>query len=228
MKKQVSIRFYEELNDFLDPKQHKQEFKVAFEDTPLLEHFIESLGVPPAEVDLILVNGHPVPFSYVLQDKDRISVYPVFETFDIATVTRLRESPLRLPKFIVDTDLGKLVNMLRIFGFDTEHINDGGTQDIVTRSLAENRTILTRNTAILRSNGVVRGYRVTQTQPSKQFSEIIRRFNLEHLINPFSRCMGCNSRLAEPPSKNITSGEVQKPSSAVERLLFCINCQTTY
>ena len=36
---------------------------------------IESLGVPHAEVDLILVNGESVGFDYIVQDGDRVSVY---------------------------------------------------------------------------------------------------------------------------------------------------------
>ncbi len=225
MKKHVSIRFYEELNDFLSPKQRKQEFKVSFKGTPLIKDFIESLNVPHTEVDLILVNSHPVPFSYVLQDGDRISVYPVFEAFDISTVTRLRKMPLRLPKFILDTGLDELVKILRIFGFDTVHIDDAETQDIVARSLTENRTILTKRKATLRRNGIARGYRVKQTQPPKQFSEIIRHFSLEHLLDPFSRCVKCNSRLVAQSSAGIKFGGYQKPLSGFEQSLVCMDCQ---
>ena len=48
------------------------------------------------------MNGASVSFSHIAQDGDRISVYPVFESFNISGVTKLRERPLRRPKFIVD------------------------------------------------------------------------------------------------------------------------------
>lgn len=54
------------------------------------------------EVDLILANGKCVDFEYILQDGDRISVYPAFQSLNIETVTRLRESPLRRTKFTAD------------------------------------------------------------------------------------------------------------------------------
>lgn len=228
MKKHVSIRFYEELNDFLSPKQCKQEFKVAFKGTFLIKDFLESLGVPHTEVDLILVNSRSVPFSYVLQDGDRISVYPVFEAFDISKVARLREKPLRRPKFILDTDLRGLVKILRIFGFNTVYKNDAKTQDIVDLSLSENRTILTKSKALLLRNGVVRGYRVKHTQPPKQFSEIIRHFNLEHLMDPFSRCVGCNGRLVSQSSMGIKSSGYPKPLSEFEHSCVCKDCQNMY
>jgi hypothetical protein len=91
----VSIRCYEELNDFLPQTRHKRDFTVWLEEPRSIERLIDSLGVPPAEVDLVLINGESVPFSYIVQDQDRVSLYPIFETFDISTVTRLRKRTLR-------------------------------------------------------------------------------------------------------------------------------------
>ena len=91
----VYLRFYEELNDFLPVEKHKQEFTVLIEKPRSVKWLIESLGVPNTEVDLILVNGESVPFTYWLENGDRISVYPIFETFDVSSVTKLRERPLR-------------------------------------------------------------------------------------------------------------------------------------
>ena len=39
---------------------------------------------------------------------DRVSVYPVFESIDITPVLKVRPQPLREPRFILDTHLGKL------------------------------------------------------------------------------------------------------------------------
>ena len=179
MKISVSIRFYEELNDFLSPEKRKTEFKVSLKDRPSIKKLIESLGVPHREVDLILINGRSVPFSFLLRDQDRISVYPMFEAFDISTVTKLRDKPLRKPKFILDTDLGELANYLRDFGFDALYRNDYAKSHIVDRSIVEKRTILTKSRKLLLRKGVVRGYRVKSIKPSKQFDEIIRHFDLK-------------------------------------------------
>ena len=75
----VSIRFYEELNDFLKPQTRNIETSFSFPVTRNIKDLIESHGVPHVEVDLILVNGKSVNFEYIVQDGDRISVYPVFE-----------------------------------------------------------------------------------------------------------------------------------------------------
>ena len=77
------FRFYEELNEFLPSEKRKKFFAYTFNGTPSVKDAIEANGIPHAEVDLILVNSVSVGFSYNLRDGDRVSVYPVFETFDI-------------------------------------------------------------------------------------------------------------------------------------------------
>src|SRR5215831_12676058 len=113
------FRFYAELNDFLPAERRFIEFAYDFVDVATVKDRIESFGVPHVEIDLILVNGQSVGFDYRVTDGDRISVYPVFEALDIAGVTQLRPEPLREPRFVVDTHLGKLAAFLRMTGFDT-------------------------------------------------------------------------------------------------------------
>jgi len=94
----ATFRFYEELNDYLPEKMRKVAFTHFFEKPTPVKEMIESMRIPSEEVDLILVNGISVDFSYMVKDKDRVSVYPIFETFDISGVTMLRDKPLRKRK----------------------------------------------------------------------------------------------------------------------------------
>ncbi|MEE9413589.1 MAG: twitching motility protein PilT, partial [Methylococcales bacterium] len=102
----LQLRFYEELNDFIDPSLRKAQFDYAFNRRASVKDVIESVGVPHTEVELILVNGSSVDFSYIVQDKDFISVYPMFESFDVTQLLRLRPKPLRRIRFVVDSNLG--------------------------------------------------------------------------------------------------------------------------
>jgi len=90
----VSLRLYEELNDYLPPERKKAAFRVSFSDTVSIRDAICSLGIPPDEVDLVLVNSESVPFDHLIIDGDMISIYPVFESIDISGVTQLRDKPL--------------------------------------------------------------------------------------------------------------------------------------
>ena len=86
----VTLRFYEELNDFLAEGLRKVEFPHSLQRRTSIKDLIESFGVPHTEIDIILVNGQSVDFSYIVQDGDRISVYPVFESLDVSP---LRSAP---------------------------------------------------------------------------------------------------------------------------------------
>ena len=169
----IQIRFYEELNDFLPPAQRKICFQHPLKQPGSIKDLIEALGVPHTEIDLILVNGHSVDFNYPVQDGDRISVYPVFESLDITPVTRLRPAPLRIIRFVLDTHLGRLAAYLRLFGFDTLYRNDYDDPTLADISVKQHRILLTRDKQLLMRKQISHGYYLRATQPRKQLLEVI-------------------------------------------------------
>jgi len=90
----ITVRFYEELNDFIKTHPGKQDITFSFSGKRSVKDLIESLGVPHVEVDLILVNSESVDFDYSVQNGDRISVYPMFERFNINRISLLRDYTL--------------------------------------------------------------------------------------------------------------------------------------
>src|SRR5436853_1487895 len=133
------FRFYAELNDFL-PADRQVESSWSFEGRVSIKEMIELLGVPHTEVDLILVEGQPVDFSYIVRDGDRISVYPVFEALNIAPLVRLRAHPLREVRFVLDNHLGKLATYLRLLGFDAVYRDDYFSSSPFGRGQGEGRS----------------------------------------------------------------------------------------
>lgn len=189
------FRFYEELNDFLPKRWKKKSFEWSFSGITTIKNTIEAIGVPHAEIDLILVDGESVGFDYILKGGENISVYPVFESFDISPIIRLRPKSLRTIKFIVDVNLGKLAQKLRLLGFDTLFKNNYYDNDIVADSVKEKRIILTRDIGLLKHSAVTHGYFIRNDDPKKQLSEIIERLHLQNHFKPFSRCSVCNSKM---------------------------------
>ncbi|MBT8349908.1 MAG: Mut7-C ubiquitin/RNAse domain-containing protein, partial [Deltaproteobacteria bacterium] len=84
------------------------------------------------------VNGISVDFNYTLQDNDRVSVYPVFESFNIKDVTLVRKIPLRRQRFIADINLGNIVKYMRVLGFDLYYDSSLSTRKIIEISKREN------------------------------------------------------------------------------------------
>ncbi|MDZ7343194.1 MAG: Mut7-C ubiquitin/RNAse domain-containing protein, partial [candidate division KSB1 bacterium] len=183
------FRFYEELNDFLPEEKKKTTFVHHFKDRASIKDMIEAIGVPHTEIDLILVNGQAVDFSYLVQDRDRISVYPVFESLDISAVTNLRKQPLREAKFVLDVHLGKLASYLRLVGFDTLYRNDFSDAELAEISSRERRILLTKDRRLLKRRIVTHGYCIRETAPKKQLLEVLKRFDLFKSLDPFSRCL---------------------------------------
>ncbi len=194
--KQALFRFYAELNDFLPHQRKFTDFVHSFHGRVAIKDMIEALGVPHTEVDLILVNGEPVDFSYLVQDADRVSVYPVFEVLDITPIQRLRPRPLRVVRFVLDTHLGRLAAYLRMLGFDTLYHNHYQDEELAHLAHDERRVLLTRDRGLLKRSIVTHGYCVRETNPRKQLVEVVLHFDLFRLIEPFRRCTRCNGLLA--------------------------------
>ncbi len=226
--KTVYFRFYEELNDFLPQEKRKTRFEHKYLSHTSIKDLVESLGVPHSEVDLILVNGNSVDFSYMVNDKDDISVYPVFESFDISGIQHLRAEPLRNPKFILDVHLGKLARYLRMTGFDTQYKNDYKDDEIVNISLFEKRTILTRDRGILKRNKVTHGYWIRNQKPELQLKEVTERFNLINQMHEFERCLECNTKLEKIDNESILGRIPLKVKKIQTNFWYCTNCDKIY
>ncbi len=191
----VSVRFYEELNDFLPAGRRKREIEVEFGGRRSIKDLIESLGVPHVEVDLILINGESVGFERIVADGDRIGVYPVFETLDITSVTRLRPVPLRDPCFVLDVHLRKLAKRLRLLGFDVDYLPERDDEELAAVAEAGGRILLSRDRGLMMRKNVSRGLWVRETDPERQLIEILERLDLRSLCRPFTRCIECNGEI---------------------------------
>jgi uncharacterized protein with PIN domain len=225
---EARFRFYAELNDFLPPERRYVEFPYSFLDIATVKDRIESLGVPHTEVDLILVNSQPVDFSYRVRDGDRVSVYPVFEAFDIGEVARLRPEPLRDPRFVLDTHLGKLAAYLRMTGLDTLYRNTYADEELAALSSGEGRILLTRDVGLLKRGTVTHGYFVRETDARRQLEEVIGRFDLARLLRPFTRCMRCNSKLEAVTKDAVRDWLPPHTSELYDEFRRCPECGRVY
>jgi uncharacterized protein with PIN domain len=224
----IKIRFYEELNDFLPKEKRKKRFVHQFIDRRSVKDLIESLNVPHTEVDLIFVNDKSVNFKYIINDEDDISVYPVFESFDIRDVQRLRPKPLRKPKFVADIHLGRLTRYLRMMGFDVLYRNDFNDEEIVHISLEEQRTILTKDKGILKRNEVTHGYFIRSSSGVEQVKEVVKRFDLQKLIKEFTRCIECNGILIPFDKMKVLDELPIKVARSQNEFHKCSNCTKIY
>ncbi len=224
----ITIRFYEELNDFIPAVKRKTRFEHEFFGRVSVKDIIESLGVPHTEVDLIIVNGQSVGFDYIVLGGDDVSVYPEFESIDITNLQRLRPQPLRKPKFILDVHLGVLSRYMRMLGLDTLYENNLSDNDLIDASLKGKRIILTRDLGVLKHAKVLRGYFVRNTNPKKQIKEVVDRFDLKSVVKKFSRCIECNSVLEKIDKQIIMDRLPPKVKKSYDEFFICTRCDKIY
>jgi len=223
-----TLRFYAELNDFLPPARRQAAFERSLMGPTAVKDLIEGVGVPHTEVDLVLVNGQSVDFSYRVKDGDHVSVYPVFESVDIASITRVRPDPLRELRFVLDGHLGRLAAYLRLAGFDASYQHDLDDHELAELASAHGRVLLTRDQALLKRRAITRGYWVRATQPRQQLREVIDRFDLKDRLEPFRRCLRCNATLAAVPKAEVLDALPPRTRANYDEFYRCAGCGRVY
>ncbi len=226
--KLASFRFYEELNDFLAPADRGKTLEYRFDGKPAVKDPIETLGVPHSEVDLILVDGTSVGFGHPLGDGERVAVYPVFECFDVTSLQRLRPRPLRVTRFMVDVNLGKLARRLRMLGFDTRYDNRLQDHEIVDIAQLEHRIILTRDRRLLFRKAVSHGYWVRSDDPDTQLREIVERLDLAGQAEPLRRCLECNGLIESVDRETVWDSLEPLTRRYYEQFYRCPDCGKIY
>ncbi|MDN0085309.1 Mut7-C RNAse domain-containing protein [Crenobacter sp. SG2305] len=224
----VTFRFYAELNDFLAPDQRQRRVDRICAVDASVKHSIEALGVPHTEVELILVNGESVGFDRLLQDGDQVAVYPVFEAFDVRPVLRVRETPLRRPRFIADAHLGGLAHKLRMAGFDTLYDNGYPDEDIEAIAAREHRIVLTRDRELLKRRSISHGCYVRALRPEAQLRELFLRLDLAGSVQPFTLCIECNAPLREVAREEVAERVPPGVLAQQERFITCDVCRRVF
>jgi uncharacterized protein with PIN domain len=224
----VSVRVYGPLNDFLPAARRQTTMVCAADSLGSIKDLIETVGVPHPEIDLLIVDGQPVDFTYRVCDGDRIAAYPAFHALDLGEEVRLQPSMQTEPRFVADVHLGRLAAYLRLAGFDTAYRTDYSDREIVAASASEDRTVLTRDVGLLKHRLVRRGYFVRQTEPGRQLVEVTRRFDLVSRALPFTRCLQCNAILEQVSKPHVDHALLPRTREHFDEFSRCPGCSRIY
>lgn len=175
--------FHGRLNYFLERGQRERVVAVEFKGEQSVKHLAESLGVPHPEIGEVQVNGQKEALEFITEDGDSIDIFPIPNGFNTE------------PRFLLDCHLGRLTAHLRALGFDCLYENDFDDPDMADIVAAEGRILLTRDRRLLMRKKVEHGYCLRSLDSMEQLKECILRFDLDGRIQPFHRCLKCNTPL---------------------------------
>ncbi len=223
---QALLRFYGELNDHLPSEARACPAQIRFDVSPTAKSAIEAFGVPHVEVARIDRAGEEMQFSDRISPDDRIAVYPVFRTFEIARAG-IGWGGLSHPlRFLADIHLRKLARLLRLLGIDTEI---GQTDaDLSSESILSRRVLLTRDRQLLMRRELAHGYWVRSTDPIAQVVEVARRFRLAPQMKRLQRCSVCNGVLHPVAKNEVESRLPPKTARWLDRYMQCERCGKLY
>jgi uncharacterized protein len=220
--------FHGSLNDFLPLAQKGIASSYKFNGAPSVKDAIEAIGVPHVEVNVILVNSNPVTFSYLLQEKDEVQVYPAGKSYDWPTGYALIRQPADPPCFVADVHLGTLARNLRLLGFDTVYENSYDDKTIVSIACKENRIVLTRDVGLLKHKAIEMGYWLRSQQMQAQLAEVVRYYQLQNKLQPFVRCMVCNGRIEPVEKEALQQLLPHKTLLYFNEFFQCTSCRKVY
>ncbi len=111
------------------------------------------------------------------------------------------------PRFIVDSNVGKLAKWLRMLGYDAVFFEGDDDAYMIDRALKESRVILTRDTQIMK-RGVITGGRlkavlIDSDEPESQILQIIEGLHLDFQSRTFTICLECNQPLEERSKEEV-------------------------
>lgn len=231
MSQAISIRFHDQLNDFLPTQLRDETFALEHKKNRSVKDLIESTGVPHTEIELIMSNGNSVDLNYQVIPGDQIEVYPVSVSSVLIHpdhAVSCQPEPLNVLRFVLDVHLGKLARYMRMLGFDTLYRNDYDDPALAEISADERRILLSCDRMLLMRKQVSYGYFVRNRSPRQQLLEILRRYQLYHAIKPFSRCINCNGSTHSVSKQSIQSKLLTKTKKYYKDFYQCDSCKKIY
>lgn len=214
----AQFKFDDALKVFLKNFNHKTLISYTFNDNQSVKHLVEAMGIPHTEVGTILANGNRVSTDYFVANQDVIEIFPAEEYSSWAFP----------PSFILDNHLGRLAAFLRMLGFDSLYHNDYQDEELAEIASLTNRVLLTRDLRLLMRKSIRMGYWLRSKDPKTQIVEVVNRFKLADLVEPFKRCMRCNTLLVTVEKAQVLSQLQPLTRKYFDEFRWCPDCNQAY
>ncbi len=191
------------------------ERRLAHDPDATVGHLVQAAGVPLTEVGGVRVDGVPVDLA------SRPGPDSVIDLDDVA-----RPEPTPRGGFLLDVGLGALARRLRLLGLDAAWSADADDPELVVRSVAEDRVLLTQDRGLLMRRALLHGALVRGSRPDDQLADVLDRFVV--VPAPLTRCTVCNGRLVPVPKAEVADQLEPGTRRTADAFSRCTTCGRVY
>lgn len=131
-------------------------------------------------------------------------------------------------KFIADTMLGRLAKWLRILGYDVVYEPFISDDDLIARSLREDRTILSMDKKLIERKSAKNSLCIKDSNYKEQLKQVIAHYNIDYKANIFTRCLVCNRPLDHINKEKIKDKVLPYVYSIQDTFYICQQCNRIY
>ena len=136
------------------------------------------------------------------------------------------------PRFIVDSNVGKLARWLRVMGYDALFPNNLDDDELIDIALKEGRVLLTRDTQIAKRRVVAEGrLKVILTRddnPQEQLRQVAKALKLDYHVRQFTRCLECNQTLVPKTKEEVQELVPPYVFRTQNQYMQCPSCHRVY
>ena len=131
-------------------------------------------------------------------------------------------------RFFADVMTARLVKWLRAIGIDTKWEDAISDADLIRKSIAEKRFVLTLDKKLVREWLTDNVFLLTSEKPFEQFREVVERFGIEKPERLFTRCLVCNTNLRMAGESEILRNVAPEILVKHKSFNYCPNCNKIY
>lgn len=131
-------------------------------------------------------------------------------------------------KFIADSMLGRLARWLRILGYDVIYEPSISDDDLIARSLQEQRVILTMDRELTQRESAKYCLLIRSDDYKEQLKHVITHYNIDCKSHIFTRCLLCNETLDSIEKEKIKDKVPKYVYSAQNKFDICPQCHRVY
>ena len=226
----VQVEIDRSLCFFTDHRFQTGPLAISFKKDRSVKDLLESVGIPHVETGRILLDGAAVSPDFIIRADCCLRVSAVDNQRSVKT--------LGFPvHFILDVHLGKLAVNLRMLGLSVDYSNNRDDPELAALAACEpglsGGILLSCDRGLLMRRKVGCGMVIRSREPLEQTVEVLKRYNLEKEIYPFTRCFNCGALLEHAGGFSKLSSEElarvpQKVKGWCEDFSRCTGCGQLY